>query len=407
MDRLADRRMLVAASGLSSFGDELAIIALAIRVGTLTNSGLAVAALFIAGALPMVLLAPVAGLVIDRTETVRTLRLVSAVQAVVALALAVTTGFGAILVLAFILGALAAVANPAVFAIVPVVTPKEALTRTNANMETARYVGAVLGPITAGLLAAGPGVPAAMAVNALTFIAIALAATLMRATRPPVGAGEERSRGEARAGFTHVIRDRALLLAFVVVGVVIVFAAVDNVAEVFFAKDVLGSAAIGYALLASSWILGMVAGASLIARRLPTHRLVPGMLAAAIVGGGAVAVAALSGRLGPAAALFFVGGMANGVENVSMRSLIHHRTPEAIHGRVFAAYGGLVNATQILATMLGGVLVGSVGAKQALLIGGIGSAAAGVLGFVWFTSMGEIAHPKVEPEPEPGWDGPV
>ncbi len=385
--RRGDRRLLVAASGLSSFGDELAIIALALRVEALTNSSLAVAGLFIAGALPMVLLAPVAGLVVDRTETVRTLRLVSAVQAVVALALAITTTFSVILLLAFILGALAAVANPAVFALVPVVTPEDALTKTNANMETARYAGAMLGPVTAGLLVAGPGVPVAMIVNAITFVGIAVAAMLFHATRPPLEVHEGAARGEARAGFAHIARDRLLLLAFVVIGVMIVFAASDNVAEVFFAKDVLGAPALGYAILATVWIAGMVVGAFVLARRLSPGRLVPGMLVAALTGGAAVVAAALIGRLVPAALLFFVGGMSNGVENVSMRSLIHHRTPEAIQGRVFAAYGGLASATQIVATLLGGVLVGVIGARQALVIGGAGTAAVAIVGFVWFAAL--------------------
>ena len=49
---------------------------------------------------------------------------------------------------------------------------------------------------------------------------------------------------------------------FTVFGAVILFAAMDNVAEVFFAQDTLQADGWGYGLLASAWILGIVIGAS-------------------------------------------------------------------------------------------------------------------------------------------------
>ena len=55
-----DFRLLVAASALSSLGDELALIALTIKVANLTDSGWAVAALLLAGLLPLVIFAPAA-----------------------------------------------------------------------------------------------------------------------------------------------------------------------------------------------------------------------------------------------------------------------------------------------------------------------------------------------------------
>jgi hypothetical protein len=61
---------------------------------------------------------------------------------------------------------------------------------------------------------------------------------------------------------------------------------------------------------------------------------------------------------------------------------VHDRVPAELHGRVFAAYLGLVNTTQIIATMVGGVLVGAAGGQQALLIAGAGTAFAGLIGLL-------------------------
>jgi hypothetical protein len=61
-----DLRLLAGAVLLSSAGDLLALIVLALQAHALTGSGLAVAALFATTLVPMVALAPVAGLVADR-----------------------------------------------------------------------------------------------------------------------------------------------------------------------------------------------------------------------------------------------------------------------------------------------------------------------------------------------------
>jgi hypothetical protein len=91
--------------------------------------------------------------------------------------------------------------------------------------------------------------------------------------------------------------------------------------------------------------------------------------------------------------LFAIGGLTNGIQNVAGRSLIHARVPTALHGRVFAAFMGLISGTQIAATMLGGVLVGAFGGQQALVIGGIGAAAVGLLGLLTF-AMAPLRDPQ-------------
>ena len=79
-----DFRLLVLSTGLSSLGDELALIALAIKVADLTDSGWAVAALLLAGLLPLVIFAPAAGVIVDNFETRRSLMIASALQAGIA-----------------------------------------------------------------------------------------------------------------------------------------------------------------------------------------------------------------------------------------------------------------------------------------------------------------------------------
>jgi len=197
-----------------------------------------------------------------------------------------------------------------------------------------------------------------------------------------------------------------LLIAVAAIAATVLFAAMDNVAEVFFAenRDLLNAGNIGYGLLASVWLLGMVAGAALIARRLPDDRLAPSILLASICGGGAIAVAAAFPAVALALTMFALGGVANGVESVSMRSLIHHRVPDHLRGRVFAAYFGLAMAAQMVATVIGGLLVAGIGAQLVLLVGGLGGAAVGLIGLAWFATLPAAQREPtvvILPEPEP------
>jgi len=415
--RSPDFRLLVLSNGLSSLGDELALVALTIKVFELSSgSGLAVAAVLLAGIIPLVVFAPLAGLIVDRTETTGTLALASVAQAVIAVGLAFAEPVWLVVALSFLLGSAASVASPAVFAIVPTAVDEEDLTEANANMETVRYIGMVAGPLIAGGLAgalgADNGTRVALLLDAITFLVITSAAASLRVRRMPEPVPEGGpTKGEARRGFAFIRRDRVLLIGVAVVAATVLFATMDNVAEVFFANDptLLNAGNWGYGELAAVWLLGMVVGAGVIARRLHQEQLAPAVLLASITGGAAVAVAALFPHIVLALAMFAVGGVANGVASVSMRSLIHHRAPDKLRGRVFAAYFGVAFAGQLAATALGGVLIAILPSSQdVLLIGGVGGAIVGVIGLAWYAALpsearaATVVHVPETAQVEPG-----
>jgi len=65
-----------------------------------------------------------------------------------------------------------------------------------------------------------------------------------------------------------------------------------------------------------------------------------------------------------------VGGSAQGLKNVLIRTLIHERVPERLHGRAYAAYNGLRNGAELVALAGGGLLVSAIGARWTLLLAG-------------------------------------
>jgi MFS family permease len=374
--RNRDVRLIVGAVGVSAFGDFLLWVPMALLIQASTGSPVAVSAFFLALFGPMVVFGGVAGRLADRFENAHLLRTVSLAQAVAIAAMAPLAGsLAAILALTALVGIGAAVAQPAEFALVPVAAGEQRLATVNGWVETARYAGATLGPPAGGALAGTGHIGIALAVDALTFAAVALAATLLHARRRPERAAGDS--GRAREGFAVLARDPVLRATLTTAVAALVFFSMSMTAEVFYVKDVLGASDAMFGVLFTAWAGGMVAGAVALARRVPPHAIAVAAVASIAIQGAGLAGAA-AGTLAAAFAGFALGGIAHGVKNVLMRTLIHERVPESLRGRAFALYNAARNGAELGALGLGGVLVGAVGAQTALLLSGAIPLAIGV-----------------------------
>ena len=368
--RIRDVRLIVAAVGVSSFGDFLLWVPLALHIQATTHSALAVSAMFLALFGPTVLLGGLAGRLTDRVENARLLRIASLAQAAAVGAMALLTGsLAAILALTAVVGVGAAIAQPAEFALVPAAAGEERLGAVNGLVETARYAGMMLGPPAGGALAAAGRVDVALAVDALTFVAVAVAATLLRARRRPERrAGDS---GRAREGVAVLARDPVLRVTIATAVAALLFFSMSITAEVFYVKEVLDAGDTAFGLLGTCWFGGMVVGAVALAGRVPAGAVAVAALASIAIQGAGIATAAAGGMLAVAFAGFTLGGIAHGVKNVLMRTLIHERVPDALRGRAFALYNAARNGAELGALALGGVLVGAIGAQTALLLSGL------------------------------------
>jgi len=325
-----------------------------------------------------VALAPAAGQLTDRVESVRLLRLSSLLAAGVAVALAFAGDLAAILSLTALLAAVGAVAQPAEFALVPHVAAPGALARANGLLEASRYAGFAVGPTVAGVTVGFGGERVALLVNAGSFLAIAAAATLMRAQRPPV---QSRTADRARDGAVHLRRDPVLSVTLLVNVAALLFISASITIEVFYVKDVLGAGDAAYAAIVGVWMAAMVAGATGLAGRLRQRHAATATLVALAVQGAGMAAQTAWAILPVAFAGYAVGGLGHGVKNTLVRLLIHQRVPNRLHGRAFAAYSAARNAAELAALAAGGLVVAAIGPRPALLIAGLGPvllAAAGI-----------------------------
>lgn len=437
-----DLRLLSAAVALSAAGDMLLVVVLALRVHDVSGSGVAVAALFAALMLPVALLAPLAGRIVDGFETRRVLVVVSLAQLVVAGGLVLADGVGPILALTALLGAGAAIAGPAEAALIPAAARGVDLARANGWVESARYAGFTAGPLLAAALTATGGTELGLAANALSFAAVALAAATMRARREPSAGAQRRAGGAGGAGGAaaagraggaagaagagraggaaaaggaggaaagraggaggaanasalRLLLDDPVLRPTLgaAVGALLLISAVMT-AEVFYVNDVVGAGAAGYSLVYAGWMAGMVVGAVGIAARVRGPLAVAALVALALQGAG-VATAALWPVLGFVLACNVAGGVGHGVKNVLLRTLIQQRVPGEQHGRAFAAYGAARNLAELGALATSGVVVGAFGPQTAMLVAGSGPVIAAVGGLVALAVSGNAPTRRI------------
>lgn len=365
-----DLPLLVAAVGVSAVGDFLALVPMALHLEE-HASPYALAALFVCLWGPSVFLAGPAGVLVDRAETRRLVVAVSLAQAVVAAAIALAGGSTAVLLAgATALGCLFAVASPAEFALLPAVAAGRDEVRATGVVETARYAGMAAGPVLGAFLAAAGGLEAALLVDAATFLAVAAAAALLHARRPPA---VHEAAPCARDGARIVLGDRDLRLVLAVTVTSLLTMTACAAAEVRFFQHDLGAGETGYGLLMATWFGAMGLGALVLASRLPRAALPLAAMVLVALQGTGIALPAVWPALAVAFAACALGGLAQGAKNVAVRTLIADVVPAAFHGRAFAAYNGLRNAAEMGALGLGGVLLATAGAGPTLLVAGGGA----------------------------------
>src|SRR5688572_14085690 len=138
---------------LSSFGDTLHYIALVVLVFQLTGQGVAVVGLVAAEIVPVLLLGPVAGVIIDRFNRKAVLIGADLFRAVLVLSLLWPQGAWHAYVVAAGLAAGNTFFNPAVQAVIPTLTTDEQrLAANSVSWSTGRLVQIIASAVAAGLI---------------------------------------------------------------------------------------------------------------------------------------------------------------------------------------------------------------------------------------------------------------
>lgn len=358
---------------LSVSGTWMQAVALTWLVLKLTDDGLVLGLTAALQYLPLLVLGPLAGVIVDRTDKRRLLLGTQCAAATLALALSVLTLTGTIqtwMVLAFALsmGFVNAVDVPTrqTFAVEMVGTAHlaNAITLNSVVMNAGRLVG----PAVAGLTIATLGLGACFLVNAASYVSLIVALTLMDRTRLGGSAPVTREKGQLRAGLRYVWRTPAVRAPLVVMALIGTFTYEFQIMLPLHARHTFASDAGGYSVLMSAMGAGSVFAGLLVASRLrPSARRLgwAGLLLGALV----LATALAPTLATTAVVLFAVGGASIAFMTLSNATLQLTATPE-MRGRVVALYAVAFLGSIPIGAPIMGWLGSSLGARSALLIAG-------------------------------------
>ncbi len=362
-----DVRWIVVAKSLSWLGDEVATVALMLRLQSHGAGAGAVSALLIANALPLVLLSGVVGQLVDRYDNRRLLVISSVAQAVVCAAVAFVHPTWAVLALVAALGIGQAVNGAGWQALLAAIVEGDHLTRAIGHTQVGRTAAGIAAPALSGLLVGLYGARVPLLLDALAYIGVTGAALAIAARRvvAPVADGERR-----RGGLSIVRADAVLRPLVVLLGLFVLLGSMVNVVEVFLIRETLHASTTMYGLAGATLSAGMLVGAVLGGRLRGVAGLARGFVWSAVVLAvsiSAVGVAPTIWWVLPGVALL---GAMNGVLNVTLSSLAMARTAADERGRVGALVGGVASGTQILAFAVGGALSGAFTPREIFVASG-------------------------------------
>ncbi|GIF51291.1 putative MFS family arabinose efflux permease [Asanoa ferruginea] len=357
--RWSDVYVTSGARALSMAGDALAATTLALALQDRGAGGLAVSGLWIAATLPLVVLVPLTGRLVDRYDSRVLLVATGLAQAAVCLALAFVTAPIALIGLVAVLATGLAITNPTFSALVPSMVSRDDLPKASALGQTASMIGSLLGPAAAGFLVAGFGTRPPLLIDAATYLAVAVAGLLLRTRRG--GAPAPTTNREA-AGPWRLRTDGLLLTTFLAFGAVVAGVGGVNVIEVFFVRDTLGASTSAFGLVTAAWTGGMAAGAWVFVRVVRRYDDDSGLVRAMLTLLGATCVpvllSAAATEAWQVAVLWLVGGLLNGGLGVFSTILVARRVREADRGRAFSVLNAAANGGAMCGYVLAGALLG-------------------------------------------------
>ena len=418
MPPTAPRRRLISDPGflrlwsaetISHLGSSFSNLAMPIVAIQLLNaSAMEIALINLADFLPFLVLGLLIGALVDRLPRRGVLIVGDLGRALLLLTLPISYALGVLsipqlVVVGLLLGTLTVFFDVAYQSYLPSLIPKEDLVEGNSKLEVSRSAAGLLGPSLAGALIAIVKAPAAVVIDALSYLVSALfifsikpqhetVAELNDAAAPATNTPRASLRSDIVAGLRYVFSHRALRTIGGATATANLFGTIGGTVQMLFAYKVLGLsvAFVGFAAtLGSAGGLISALFADRISKRLGVGRTIvltiplggplmvvlafcqPGndLLNTLIFGGGFFAMAA-SGTL----------------YNINQVSLRQALCPPEMAGRMNATMRWFVWGTIPIGALLGGIIGTNLGLREALIIGGIGGSFAFVpllFGPVW------------------------
>jgi len=384
---------------ISQIGNWLTLVAQALLVLKLTDSGLALGLLAAAQFGPVLVLGAFAGLMADRSDKRRLLLIVQTFamfQSFVLAALAFMDHppVAAIYAVATLGGIATAFDNPTRRSFVVEMVPEDDMNNA-VGLNSALMTGSrVIGPALGGFLIVTVGFGWAFLLDGLSYIAVIVGLRMIDPAELRPAPVTPRGRGQVRAGLRYVRSVPELWVPLIMMAVIGTLAFnFQTVLPLFATRDLDGSD-LTFALLMSVVSIGSLVGALAAARR----RVIGLRVVSRSAMGFGISMVLLA--VAPDQPTAFAAGVLLGVTSISFMTastaIVQIRSDPMMRGRVLA----LQAIVFLGSTPIGGPIVGAVsesfGARYGLAIGAVATIGAGAYGLLVLRRDNALAASELE-----------
>jgi MFS family permease len=370
-----DYRLLWAGQIVSGIGNNVVRVALPYQVYVLTGSALAIAALTAVQLVPILAFSLGGGAIADAVDRRRLLvatavGLAGSSLALAALSLLPSPPLLGILAVAFLAASLTAIDQPARSSAVPRLVPPERLPAAIALSQLNFQTAAVVGPAIGGLVIATAGLPAAYAVDVLSFGASVVALARI-APLPPLGQVARPGLAAVREGLRFAVSRRVILATFAIDLDAMVFGMPTAVFPIL-ALTTFHAGPAGVGLLTAAPAAGAFLGALLSgwvsAVRRPGRAVI---VAVAAWGAAITAFGLVTFSLPLALACLAAAGAADVLSAVFRGTIVQLETPDRLRGRVTALHLLVVTSGPRLGDIEAAGVASIFGAQASVVSGGL------------------------------------
>lgn len=352
----------------------------------LTGSGAAVGGVTAFQFLPILLVAPMGGVIADRMDKRRVLYVSQSLAGLIALTLGLLVltdrvELWMVYALALALGVVGSFDNPARNAFVMEMVGRSRLTNA-VGLNSVLVNGArIIGPAVGGLLIVTVGIGVCFLINAASYLALIGALLLMREGEIERSVPEPRERGQLRQALAYVWREPVLRVPLVMMGVVGLFVYEFEVILPLLARFTFGGDADVFGTMFAAMGVGAVAGGLFTATRgdRPARTLI--WMAYAV--GASVGVTALMPSLWMAlVTLVAVGASTTAFLTLGNAVMQLHSAPE-MRGRVMALRAAAVLGSRPIGAPIVGWIGEHFGPRYGLGLGALAALAVAVWAHRW------------------------
>lgn len=356
------------ARAFSMLGSELTLFTLVFREKD--KGPAAVAALFIVGALPMIVFAPWAGTIADRFSTKAVIPLLSVLGGAAIFCQTQRLDTWLILVLLFIANTCGSIVGPTWGKLTTILATKEDFSRASGIIQSYFSVASLTGPILAGFLIKTTGYVWTFAIDGFFTTMIALVPFILRVNHKP-GALKEGEKTNVTEGFRFLMKQPLLRSLVIMVFAMVFCMSVINVGDIFLITKIMHADSLIYSLVGAGFMLGtllfsVVSGSKKIS--LTSELIVLG------IGLTFLSLAGLAVGLSPnywwVIPIWFMAGLGNGAINTYGVGMMLRVIPHEVQGRVFAAFNAILSTAGIGSMALAGAVIGFFGVREVFIVAG-------------------------------------